>query len=311
MQLRETAAARSPLRRMLAASFFQAARTPRCPDAPRLDGRLAVVTGATGGIGLEIARGLAARGAELILPCRDPRKGAALLERLRAGAGAAAPARLVELDLEDLDGVRRGADAIAGLAAGRPISLLVENAGVWPSRPQTTRQGHEQAFGVNVLAHFVLRRQLQRAGLLRDARVVVLTGDIYILESACTPDYRWQGRGGGMRAYCRSKLGNLWIAGELVRRFPELTVHVVHPGVVATNLGGRVGALGDRLKRLVMLSPEQGAQMPLVCATQPDLANGGYYHNSLGRMRLSPGDPALDTGAAGKLWELCETLAPA
>jgi protochlorophyllide reductase len=307
MRLPETAAARSPLRRMLAASLGQARRTPRCPDTPRLDGRLALVTGATGGIGVEIARGLAARGAELILPCRSPGKGAALLESLRA-AGARAPA-LVELDLEDLASVRRAAGEIAERAAGRPIERLVENAGVWPSRPALTREGHEQAFGVNVLAHFTLRRELLRAGLLRGARVVVLTGDIYVLASECTPDYRWQGRAGGMRAYCRSKLGNLWIAAELARRHPELTVHVVHPGVVATSLGGRVGALGERIKRLVMLAPEQGAQMPLVCATQSGLENGGYYHNALGHVQLPPGDPALDAGSAAKLWELCESLA--
>ena len=79
--------------------------------------------------------------------------------------------------------------------------------------------------------------------------------------------------------------------------------------VVATNLGGRVGALGERLKRLVMLTPEQGAQMPLVCATQDGLESGAYYHNALGRMRLPTDDPALDTGGARKLWETCESLA--
>ena len=295
---------------MLAASFGQARRTPRCPDSPRLDGRLAVVTGATGGIGLEIARGLARRGAELILPCRNPAKGAALLERLRAEG--AARCELVAMDLEDLDAVRAGAREIASLRAGRQIDLLVENAGIWPARYARTRQGHEIAFGVNVLAHFALRRQLAAGGALaRGARVVVLTGDIYILESTCTPDSTWSGRAGGMRAYCRSKLGNLWIAAELLRRHPTHEVYVVHPGVVATNLGGRVGALGDRMKRLVMISPELGAQMPLVCATQPGLANGAYYHNAHGRMRLSPRDPASDARAAAALWETCEALAAA
>jgi len=294
---------------MLAASFGQRARTPRCPDAPRLDGRLALVTGATGGIGLEIARGLARRGAELILPCRNPERGAALRERLRADGGGSARCHLVPMDLEDLESVRAGAHAAQEIASGRAIDLLVENAGVWPSRYAQTRQGHEIAFGVNVLAHFALRQQLARSGALARSRVVVLTGDIYILESACTPDFRWQGRRGGMRAYCRSKLGNLWIAAELLRRAPSLEVYVAHPGVVATNLGGRVGALGERLKRLVMIEPELGAQMPLVCATQPGLENGAYYHNALGHMRLSERDPARDLDAAAALWETCEALA--
>ena len=140
---------------------------------------------------------------------------------------------------------RRGADSIARAAASRAVDVLVENAGVWPQRYAETREGHEIAFGVNVLAHFALRRALAAAGLLGAARVVMLTGDIYILQSACTPDYRWAGRLGGMRAYCRSKLRQPPLdrggAGEALapargRRRDR--------GVVATNLGGDAGALG-------------------------------------------------------------------
>jgi NAD(P)-dependent dehydrogenase (short-subunit alcohol dehydrogenase family) len=311
MEISEYDAPPGALARLARASFRQAARTPRCPDAPRLDGRLAVVTGATGGIGTEIARGLARRGASLILPCRSRAKGERVADALRAEATPGAAVELVELDLEDLASARRAADEIARLAAGRPVDVLVENAGIWPQRYAQSRQGHELAFAVNVLAHFALRHDLQRAGLLPHARVVVLTGDIYVLASECTPDYRFRGRLGGMLAYCRSKLGNLWIASELARRSPELTVSTVHPGVVATGLGGDVGVLGDRLKRIVMISPELGAQMPLVCATQPGLASGGYWHNVHGRMRLGPRDPACDAAAAAKLWETCEALAAA
>jgi NAD(P)-dependent dehydrogenase (short-subunit alcohol dehydrogenase family) len=309
--LPDYAAPRSALARMLAASFGQARRTPRCPDTPRLDGKLAVVTGATGGIGLEIARGLARRGASLILPCRSPAKGEQVAAALRAEVAPGAQLALVEMDLEDLAAVRRGAESIARAAAGRPVAVLVENAGVWPQRYAETRQGFEIAFGVNVLAHFVLRRALAAAGLLGAARVVMLTGDIYILQAECTPDYRWSGPLGGMRAYCRSKLGNLWIGAELARSAPALEVAVVHPGVVATNLGGDAGTLGNRFKRLIMIPPALGAEMPLLCATQPGLESGGYWHNAHGRMRLAPDDPARNVAAARKLWETCEALASA
>ncbi len=305
------AAPRSPLRRMMFASFGQRKRTPRCPDTPRLDGWLAVVTGATGGIGLGIAQGLVRRGAELILPCRNLAKGQQVAEKLRADAGSDARIDLVEADLEDLESVRRGAEDIARVAAGRRVRLLVENAGIWPRRYARTRQGHEIAFGVNVLAHFVLRKELAAAAVLEATRVVVLTGDIYILASACTPDFRWNGAIGGMRAYCRSKLGNLWMAAELVKRSPAFEVRVVHPGVVATNLGGDAGAVGNWFKRRFMISPEQGAQMPLICATQPGLESGGYWHNVHGRMQLAPNDPACDGAAAARLWETCEALGSA
>jgi NAD(P)-dependent dehydrogenase (short-subunit alcohol dehydrogenase family) len=307
--LPEYAAPPSALRRLLGASFRQAARTPRCPETPRLDGRLALVTGATGGIGLEIARGLARRGASLVLPCRNPAKGERVAEALRADAAPGARITLVALDLEDLETVRRAAQEIVRAAGGRPIDVLVENAGVWPQRFSETRQGFEIAFGVNVLAHHVLRRELLAAGALAAARVVVLTGDIYILASECTPDRRWSGPLGGMLAYCRSKLGNLWIASELARRAPALEVAVVHPGVVATSLGGDAGTLGSWLKRRIMLSPEQGAELPLVCATQPGLESGGYWHNVHGRMRLAPDDPARDATRAARLFETCEALA--
>lgn len=309
LELPEYQAPPGPLPRLLRASFGQARRTPRCPEEPRLDGALAVVTGATGGIGLEIARGLASRGASLILPCRDLGKGERVAGELRSAVGSQQPVALVEMDLEDLESVLRGADEIERVAGGRRVDVLVENAGVWPRDYARTRQGHEIAFGVNVLAHFALRRELAAAGALDGARVVVLTGDIYILASACTADFRFRGPWGATQAYCRSKLGNLWIAAELARRSSALEVRVVHPGVVATKLGAP-GALNHWFKRRFFISPELGAQMPLVCATQPGLESGGYWHNVHGRMRLSSRDPARNALLARELWATCEALCP-
>lgn len=304
---KETPVSANPLARLGASMLGQAARTPRCPPVPRLDGKLAVVTGATGGIGLEIARGLVQRGAELVLPHRNPARGEQVIEELLLGA--VAPVHGMSMDLEDLDTVRRGAAGIEKALEGRPVDILVENAGIWPQRFATTQQGHEIAFGVNVLAHFVLRQQLQARGLLGRARVVIVTGDIYILQSSCSPDSTWSGPIGGMLAYCRSKLGNLWIARELARRHPELTVHAAHPGVVASNLGGDLGRLGKAIRGRLMISTELGAQTPLLCATQDGLENGGYYHNTRGHVRLPAGDPACDDAAAAKLWKQCEALA--
>ncbi len=307
-QIVTTRAPSGTARRMWAAMVGQATRTPTCPELPRLDGRLALVTGATGGIGAEIAAGLARRGAELILPCRNPQRGLATLEALRREFGPSCVVHPVALELSDLGTVAATVEAIARVAVGRSIELLVENAGIWPTAYARSAQGHEIAFAVNVLSHFALRRHLEEAGLLAQARVVVLTGDIYVSESACTADFAWRGAFGGMRAYSRSKLGNVWIAFELARRRPNLDVFVVHPGVVATDLGGNGGSIGNALKRRLMISPERGAQMPLICATQPGLHRGGYYHNALGLVDLPAGDPARDAEAARRLWEHCEEL---
>ena len=67
-------------------------------------------------------------------------------------------------------------------------------------------------------------------------------------------------------------------------------------------------AVGNWFKQRFMISPEQGAQMPLICATQPHLESGGYWHNVHGRMQLAPDDPARDGAAAARLWETCEAL---
>jgi NAD(P)-dependent dehydrogenase (short-subunit alcohol dehydrogenase family) len=175
--------------------------------------------------------------------------------------------------------------------------------------PSAIPWSFEIAFGVNVLAHFALRERLRAAGLLQSARVVILTGDIYVLAATeCTPRQRWAGPLGGMRAYCRSKLGNLWIGFELARRMPELTVAVVHPGVVATHLGGDFGGVGAWLRRRIMIPPALGAETPLYCATQP-VESGSYWHNVHGRMRLAPDDPASDAEAARRLFDRCAALA--
>lgn len=295
--------------RLAMCSFGQQRATQRCPATPRLDGKRALVTGGTNGIGVEIARGLLARGADVILPCRDPQKGNRVRDELLRAGGANARIDLVPMDLADLDTVRKAAGEIAAMTSR--IDVLVENAGVMERKRSLTPQGFERTFGINVLGHFVLRQQLLDAGKLPDARVVVLTGDIYALQSECTPDYAWRGPSGGLKAYCRSKLGNLWIAAELQKRHPELTVIVAHPGAIDTDLGGRAGTVGGWFKRTFMIDAELGAQTPLICATQDGLRRGGYYHNRFGLVRLREHDAARNAPAATGLWELCEQLASA
>jgi NAD(P)-dependent dehydrogenase (short-subunit alcohol dehydrogenase family) len=272
-------------RRILAATWRQHARSLRCPDTPRLDGKRALVTGGNAGIGLAIAAGLRERGADVVAASR------------RAG---------LSLDLADLRSVR---SAVEGLArTGARFDIVVCNAGLWPRRHQTSPQGHELAFATNVLGHFALLRGLIAAGALATgARVVIVTGDIYVLAKDCTPDFAFTSPLGGMLAYCRSKLGDLWMARELQRRHPELHVAVAHPGVVASELGGKPSAGSEGLRRRIMIPIELGAQTPLYCATQP-IPRGVYLHNTLGEMKLDADDPAADAAAAERLWATCEAL---
>jgi NAD(P)-dependent dehydrogenase (short-subunit alcohol dehydrogenase family) len=279
-------------------------RTPTCPTLPSLAGKLALVTGGNAGIGLEISRGLVERGAELVIAARNTATGEAASAELGAQGGHC---HVQGLDLADLDSVVHACEALERDFAGRPFDVLVANAGVWPKAYGVSAQGHEAAFATNTLGHHLLIRRMFERGLLRaDARVVVLTGDIYILVDACTPDFRFEG-GGGKDAYCRSKLGNLWMVEELTRRYPSACIVAAHPGVVATELSGRAGRIGEAIKHAMMISTVQGAQTPLFAATQ-EVRPGAYYHNTMGRVELLADDPACNRAGAEQLWTVLEQL---
>ncbi len=295
------------LRRMVGCIWRQAARCLRCPDEPRLDGRTALVTGANGGIGLETARGLARRGAAVVLACRDPGRASDALEVIRADVPGV-EASLLPLDLSDLTSVREAADALAHGRGDRPLDVVVANAGVWLREYAETAAGVELTFATNVLGHHALLTGLRRRSLLRGARVVVLTGDIYVLAHGCTPDFRYRGAWGAQRAYGRSKLGNLWLAGQMAARWSDIHVVAVHPGVVATGLVGEPGGGGQGLRGRALLTAEQGAQASLIGSTQPGLPSGSYLHNPRGRMLLRGSDPACDVDGAMALWDICDAL---
>lgn len=301
---RTTRAASFLPRRLLGSIWRQKSRSVRCPDAPRLDGKLALVTGGNAGIGVEIARGLARRGAEVVIAARNAATAGAARDAITKETGA--EVHVVPLDLSDLASVASATDAVGKLLGDRRIDVLVANAGLWPQRHALSAQGHEIAFATNTLGHHALVRRLLDRGSLRAAsRVVVVTGDIYVRARECTSDFRYEGRRGGAMAYSRSKLGNLWFAFELQRRHPDLEVCAVHPGVIASGLGGQERP--SFVVATIMLDCVGGAQAPLWCATQP-IEKGAYYHNTHGKMVLPEADPAADAEAARALYARLEEL---
>ena len=292
------------LKRLRTSIVGQRRQISSCPSLPQLRGKIAVVTGANDGIGKETARGLLERGAEVIMLCRNIDKAEQARRGFLAEGLNARSMCLIECDLADLDSVKAAAQAVNYYLHGRKIDILVENAGVWARHYDETEQGHEINFGTNVLGHFALRRELMTGSLALRARIIILTGDFYIMAEGCSPSYHWHSRLGGMRAYNRSKLGNLWIARELQRRHPDLNVFAVHPGVVASGLGNG-GKFAAWLKRALLITPQDGAQTTLMCASQEDLTHGSYYHNVHGECELDNADPATNDEAAARLWARC------
>src|SRR4051794_19255328 len=128
------------------------------PNTPDLTGKRAVVTGASSGLGLGLAAGLAAAGAEVVLPVRNRAKGQAALDRIRAGVPDA-DVSLRELDLASLKSVESLADTLN--AENRPIHLLINNAGLMtPATRHTTEDGLELQFGTNHIGHVALTARL-------------------------------------------------------------------------------------------------------------------------------------------------------
>ncbi|MFC8828876.1 SDR family oxidoreductase [Streptomyces sp. NPDC057137] len=296
---------------------------------PDLGGKLAVVTGASGGVGLGLAERLARAGAEVVLAARDPAKGAAALERIRAGVPGAEVSTRV-LDLASLDSVERFADTLNG--EGRPLDILINNAGVMaPATRHTTADGFELQFGTNHLGHLALTGRLLPLLRAGRARVVTLTSSAARGGGIHWDDLQAKRKYAPVRAYSFSKLANLLFALELDRRSAAAGWHIAsmaaHPGSTLTNLyasGPNMGrtrparyeALVKRLARWgVFVQPvDAGLLPPLYAATSP-AAKGGRLYGPDGPGQFTGGPKELTVyksargeADAARLWEISEKL---
>ncbi|MEU6273869.1 SDR family oxidoreductase [Streptomyces populi] len=293
----------------------------RVPDQ---HGRLAVVTGANSGTGKEAAKRLAAAGADVVLAVRTETKGEqAKAEILALHPGARVQVR--RLDLADLSSVRAFADTL--IADGRPLDLLLNNAGVMnvPRRTETV-DGFELQLGSNFLGPFALTVRLLPLLLTAGApRVATMSSgtanrariDFEDLQSA--RDYS------PTRAYARSKLADLLMTVHLAeiaarRGWPLLSAGA-HPGYTRTNLmtsgptlnGGRPGRLESLAYRIVpSQAPERGAEPLLHAATSADAVNGGYYGPRWAMVGptkpVALPRPGRDKAVAARLWTEAERL---
>jgi NAD(P)-dependent dehydrogenase (short-subunit alcohol dehydrogenase family) len=285
-------------------------------DIPDQSGRTAVVTGANTGIGLETARMLALRGADVVLACRNLDKGQAALARI-AAEKPAGRVSLAALDLGDLESVRAFAERFA---AGHPrLDLLIDNAGVMVPPLSRTAQGFELQFGTNHLGHFALTgRLLPLLQRTPGARVVVVSSVAQNFGRIDFSDLNWERRRySDFRAYGQSKLANMMFALELHRRLTAagagLRATAAHPGWTATDLQ-RTAGFTRLLNPLFAMKPAQGALPTLRAATDPAARGGSYWGPS--RLFEINGPPApakiprhaQDEAVAARLWDISEAL---
>ncbi|HTN78462.1 MAG TPA: SDR family oxidoreductase [Acidimicrobiales bacterium] len=299
-------------------------------DIPDQTGKLAVVTGANSGIGLETARQLAAAGAEVVLAVRNADKGKAAIDDIRSTVPGAA-VRVGVLDLASLASVESFASQMT--TEGRAIDLLVNNAGVMavPKR-HTTEDGFELQFGTNHLGHFALTGRL--LPLLRQAkapRVTNVSSGAHLVGSIPFDDLQLERGYRAWRAYSESKLANLLFTLELQRRSEAagwgIMSNAAHPGSTRTNLQssgpnmGKASNAGTNLIELTMRMPgasqdaAQGALPTLYAATSPDAVGDGYYGpngfmemTGRGVTKARRSRRARDGAAAVRLWDVSEQL---
>lgn len=290
-------------------------------DVPDLAGRDIIVTGASSGLGLALTRHLAGHGATVLMAVRDPEKG----ERVRRDLLSANPDGALEvwpLDLFDLDSVRRFAAGVR--EDGRPIDVLVNNAGISNQAHRLSPQGYESQFATNHLGHFALTGLLLE-GLERgsDPRVVTVASGFYRrIKGLDFDNLQGEKRYSPFGAYVRSKLVNVLFGVELERRLRAVGSPVrsllSHPGVAATSMSQSATSATQRLiasaVNMLIARPAEQSALPILYATAAPGAVPGVFIGPTGprqNTRVTLDDlvgPATDGQLAARLWDASEDL---
>ncbi len=275
-----------------------------------MQGRVCLVTGATDGHGRAVARALAKRGADLVMLGRSPEKCRRVQAEIAAESGGKSPEVLL-CDLASREAVDRAASEY--LASGRPLHVLVNNAGLVSQTRECNAEGIELTFAVNYLSMFQLTlRLLPRLLESAPARIVNVSSDTYRMATLDFADLQLERGYSFMRAYGRSKLAITYFTLELARRLAGrgVTVNAVDPGPVASNIGANNPGLAYRIVapiiRRLFPSPERAARTALMLATDPKLEaeTGGYYRSLRRRERPL----VFDTATSDRLWRLSAEL---
>lgn len=304
------------------------ARTPTDLVLPDLTGTRAVVTGASDGMGRHLAARLAAAGAEVVLPVRDPAKGRATLAEVeRAAPGARASLR--ELDLASLASVAALGETLRD--EGVPVGLLVNNAGVMtPPQRRTTADGHELQLGTNHLGHAALVGHLLPLLVAGRARVVSQVSVAAARGAVAWDDPDFEAGYDAMAAYRSSKLALGLFGLELDRRSRAagwgISSALAHPGIAPTNLLAarpEVGRSRDSLGRTViralsarglLVGTVASAALPaLLAATTPDAGGRLFGPRGPGHLGGPPAEqdlyrPLRSRADAARVWELTAAL---
>ncbi len=277
-----------------------------------MTGRTCMITGATNGIGKAAALALARLGAGLVLVGRNRERGERAVEEIRRESGND-DISLLLADLSSQAEIRQLAKDF--LATGRPLHVLLNNAGVINMRREETIDGIEATFAVNHLAYFLLTELLlERLKESAPARVVSVSSDAHAQSGGRLDfdDLESRKRYSLMRVYGKSKLANILFTRELARRLSGtgVTADCLHPGFVGSNFArnnGVFASLAMTLLRPFARSPEKGAETAVYLCSSPEVegVSGEYFIDCKAR---APRSFACNDEDARRLWEVSERM---
>ncbi|KAK5873406.1 hypothetical protein PBY51_018449 [Eleginops maclovinus] len=281
-----------------------------CRCSTRLDGKTVLITGANTGIGKETSRELAARGARVVMACRDLTRAESAAEEIRQETGNGNVV-IRHLDLSSLYSVRQFTKEF--LQTEDRLDVLINNAGVMMCPLWLTEDGFETQLAVNHLGHFLLTNQL--LPMLKSSapsRVVIVSSIAHKGGQVDLDDLSFSSRAySPLQSYRQSKLCNVLFSRELSSRTrgSGVSSFCLHPGVIRTELGRHVegwfpllGSLLSLPSLLLMKTPRQGAQTTLYCALTPGLEERtGCYFSDCSEKQAAP--EGRDDAMARRLWE--------
>jgi NAD(P)-dependent dehydrogenase (short-subunit alcohol dehydrogenase family) len=273
-----------------------------------LKGRTALVTGATSGIGREVAQALARMGARVILTARDRTRGEAARDEIAKATGA----RDLDLRIVDLSSPARIRELAASVREDYPVlHILVNNAGGWSTTRRVTADGIEQTWATNMLAYFLLTQLLlDRLKAGAPARIVNVASDL--ARGLDLADVGFERRRySGVKAYAQSKQANRMWTWALARRLQGtgVTANALHPGGVATGIfakgGGFLASAISLLSSLFGRTPAQGADTVIWLAASPEIeGKSGLFFKDRTVTPCAYRNPEEEE----RLWSLCERM---
>ncbi len=274
-----------------------------------MDGKVALVTGGTSGIGKATAMALAAMGADVVVVGRDRERGERAAAEIRAQTGSRVDLALA--DLASQAGVRELAEGFKGRYDR--LDVLINNAGLVQSTRSESPDGLETTLAINHLAPFLLTNLL--LDTLKESapsRVVTVSSEAERWGNIDFDDLQSKKKYRGFPVYGMTKLANIMFTYELAERLEGtgVTATCMHPGAVNTRFGtnnrGPMTLLFRAFKPF-MRTPEQGADTVIWLASSPEVegVSGRYYAD---RKVIEPKKIANDPAARRRLWEESERL---